>query len=213
QFAWQQAQRVYHEGISFDEKEVLVPHNRTGVIQEYYYDIAYRPLREGGIITGMIQVVTDVTAHMHARRQLEESEAKLSLLSNTVPSMIYYLDQQQRYVSYNKTFQDWFNVDADEVIGQSVREFIGEQAYQQVAPHLAVAYAGQPERYELPAPSRLGTERWLDITYTPHHNEAGELLGVIVLASDISTQIQARKALEESSNSFQSAIEVAGLGT
>jgi PAS domain S-box-containing protein len=150
---------------------------------------------------------------MRTRQQVEASEAKLKLLSNTVPSMIFYLDPQQRNLSYNKTFMDWFGVDATQVIGQTVRDMLGERAYDQVAPHLAVAYGDQPERYELLAPSRLGGERWLDITYTPHRDEAGQLPGVIVLAHDISPQVQARQALEESKNSLQNAIQIGDLGT
>lgn len=46
QYAWTQVQRVYREGISFDVEELLVPHKRTGVMQDYYYNVAYRPLKK-----------------------------------------------------------------------------------------------------------------------------------------------------------------------
>ncbi|MCK8495595.1 PAS domain-containing protein [Spirosoma sp. RP8] len=81
QFAWQQAQRVYREGVSFDQSELLVPHHRTGIPEDYYYNVAYRPLREGEQIIGLIQVAVDVTEQVTARRKLEESEARFRQLS------------------------------------------------------------------------------------------------------------------------------------
>lgn len=77
QYVWDQVMKVYDEGVSFDQSEVLVPHNRTGVIKDYYYNLAYRPLKENGRITGMIQVAIDVTEQVYARKKLEESEKTL----------------------------------------------------------------------------------------------------------------------------------------
>lgn len=57
---------------SFDQSEVLVPHNRTGVMRNYYYNLAYRPLVEGEKITGMIQVAVDVTEQVEARKNGRE---------------------------------------------------------------------------------------------------------------------------------------------
>lgn len=81
QFAWEQAQRVYRENVSFDQYEVHIAHNRTGVLVDYYYNVAYRPLREGDRVTGMIQVATDVTQQVMARQKLEVSEERYRQLS------------------------------------------------------------------------------------------------------------------------------------
>ncbi len=75
--------------------------------------------------------------------------------------MIFYLDAEQRYQSYNRVFRDWFNVDATEVIGKTVLDFIGEEDYQTTQFHLEKAYSGQQVQYEIYAPSRMNTNRWL----------------------------------------------------
>ena len=129
---------------------------------------------------------------------LEDSESRLELLSNTVPAMIFYIDAEQRYRSYNETFMRWFAVGKTEAIGKTVREFIGEQAYSKVLPHLLKAYAGEQETYEMSAPSRIGTDRWLHIVYTPHKTEDGTVVGVIVLATDITKTKQTEIALRQS---------------
>lgn len=48
------------------------------------------------------------------------------------------------------------------------------------------------------APTRLKGSRWLDIVYTPHTNGEGRVLGVVVLATDITESIQAKEATEAS---------------
>lgn len=44
------------------------------MIKDFYYNLAYRPLKENGRITGMIQVAVDVTEQVVSRKKLEESE-------------------------------------------------------------------------------------------------------------------------------------------
>lgn len=88
QYIWEQVVKVYREGTAFDQWEVLVPHKRTGVMQNYYYNIAYRPLWEEGRITGMIQVAIDVSEHVIARKKLEESEADYRRLSVTLEEQV-----------------------------------------------------------------------------------------------------------------------------
>lgn len=88
QYIWEQVLKVYTEGIPFDQWEVLVTHKRTGVMKDYYYNIAYRPLREDGKIIGMIQVAIDVTEQVTARKKLEQSENKYRVLSESLEQQV-----------------------------------------------------------------------------------------------------------------------------
>ncbi|WP_343694999.1 PAS domain-containing protein [Flavobacterium sp.] len=92
QYVWTQVQKVYNEGIPFDQSEVLVPHNRTGVMRNYYYNLAYRPLVEGEKITGMIQVAVDVTEQVEARKKMEESENRFRALVNASSDVVYRMN-------------------------------------------------------------------------------------------------------------------------
>jgi PAS domain S-box-containing protein len=92
QYIWEQVEKVYREGVPFDQSEVRVPHTRTGVMKDYYYNISYRPLKEEGRITGMIQVAIDVTEQVVARKKLEESESRFRALVNASSDVIYSLN-------------------------------------------------------------------------------------------------------------------------
>ncbi|WP_427874779.1 PAS domain-containing sensor histidine kinase [Flavobacterium sp. MMS24-S5] len=92
QYVWEQVLKVYNEGIPFDQSEVLVPHNRTGELKDYYYNLAYRPLIEDGEITGMIQVAVEVTQQVVARQKMEESESRFRALVNASSDLVYRMD-------------------------------------------------------------------------------------------------------------------------
>ncbi|HEU4902576.1 MAG TPA: PAS domain S-box protein, partial [Flavisolibacter sp.] len=169
--------------------------------------------RGDGAFAGYISSCVDITERKKAELAILESETRLELLSNTVPAMIFYLDAEQRYQSYNETFMRWFGVNEAEAIGKNVREFIGEEDYHMVLPHLLKAYAGEQERFEMNAPSKIGAERWLSIVYTPHKSAEGLVLGLIVLVIDITQSKQTELALRESEARFRSLIEEAPIAT
>lgn len=158
-------------------------------------------------------VAQDVTQQLTAQQALLESEAHLQLLRDTVPAMIFYLDAQQRYQSYNGVFREWFGVAGNEVIGKTVREFLGEDAYKVAMPHLAIAYGGQQERYEIHAPTRMNGDRWLSIVYTPHKNDQGKVIGLIVHSIDITHSKLIESELRDSEARFRSLIEEAPVST
>ncbi|MBO0951395.1 PAS domain-containing sensor histidine kinase [Fibrella forsythiae] len=184
-----------------------------GQVSTYYFNFSLKPLRNGqGQVYATLNTAVDVTEQVLAYQRLADNEAHLKLLRNTVPAMIFYLDDQQRYQSYNETFRKWFGVDATEALGKTVREFLGEVAYQKVLPQLTAAYAGQQVGYELWSPSRMGESRWLAITYTPHKSEWGNVLGLIVHAADITQNKQIELDLRESEDALRNAINLAELG-
>lgn len=117
QFSWAEVQRVYREGSNFDLDEVLVPHNRTGVMQNYYYNVAYRPLTEEGRIVGMIQVAIDVTEQVTARKKLEESESRFRNLSDQAPMFIFIADENVNITYVNKALLSYVNLHFSEFTG------------------------------------------------------------------------------------------------
>jgi PAS domain S-box-containing protein len=190
---------VYTTGVPFSSPASLVKIVQNGVLNDNYYNISYTPLRNAdGEIYAILDIAVDVTEQIKSQQKMKESEAHLQLMRDTVPAMIFYLDAEQRYQSYNVVFMNWFQVSATDALGKTVREFIGEEAYSKTSPNLVRAYAGEQVRYEMFAPSRMNGDRWLNIVYTPHKNSEGKIIGIIVHATDITEHILTRKKIEES---------------
>jgi PAS domain S-box-containing protein len=159
------------------------------------------PMREGDAVIGTVIEVQDIGGRKRAEALLSDREQQLALVSNTVPALIYYLDEAGHYQSVNDGFVRWFGVERDEVIGRSVQAFVGERAWQVIQPKLAEAYAGKVVEFEAEIPYRLGGWRWVHAVYTPHCDAAGKVLGVVALKTDIhqnkTTELELRRANED----------------
>lgn len=200
-------EEVYHTGKPYIANEFPAFFDKLGdgVKLLGYYNFVAQPIRNAkGEVTSILIHAFEITEQVEARKKLEESEQHLELLSNTVPAMIFYLDPEERYRSYNKTFMEWFGIDSSAALGKTVREFIGDEAYKGVKPHLEKAYGGLQERYETAAPSKIEEGRWLSIVYTPHKDDKGKVLGIIVHATDITQSKQTEMILRESEARFRS---------
>ncbi len=185
-----------------------------------YFDEDKQPYTFSGTLqdvteeaTIKMQLAAEVLEQKLIREKVEESEAHLELLRNTVPAMIFYLDAEQRYRSYNGVFMQWFNINATEALGKTAREFIGEAAYRIVTPYLNKAYAGDQVRYEMHAPTRMNEEKWLSIVYTPDKNNEGTVVGVIAHATDITHSKETEISLRQSEARFRALIEEAPVAT
>jgi PAS domain S-box-containing protein len=204
---------VVYTGIPYHGREFEVIHSRNGNLEKIYVNFIYSPVTDSdGKRNGFAVVATEVTDLVQNRKNLEATQSHLKLLSDTVPAMIFYIDAEERYQSYNERFMNWFGVDSTEALGKTVKEFIGEKAYEKVKPHLDVAYGGKQEFYEMMAPSRMNQMKWLQIVYTPYEVD-GKVVGVIVHASDITNIKNQQQLLEVQEVALRDAVEMAELGT
>ncbi|MGK4567128.1 sensor histidine kinase [Flavobacterium sp. 3HN19-14] len=208
QYVWEQVKKVYHEGIAFDQNEVLVPHNRTGTIKNYYYNLAYRPLIENGKITGMIQVAIDVTEQVEGRKQLEESERRFRemLLQAPVAATLFQGRDLIIEIANELTLKYW-GKDAS-IIGKSVAEAAPELEDQQVIALLKDRYekGGTVSFSEAPITfieNGVSKDGYYSFSIKALYGNDGEVESLLSIGVDVSEQVEARKKLEESENHFR----------
>ena len=62
--------RVY-AGESFAQENLMLPLNRTGLVEEGYFTLSYSPIQDDdGSVGGLLGIVSDTTAHVLAERRL-----------------------------------------------------------------------------------------------------------------------------------------------
>src|SRR5687767_14446526 len=58
-------------------------------------------------------------------------------LADVLPVMTAYIDKEQRYRFLNKPLADWFERPRSEILGKTLKEVLGEEAYAVRAPLIA----------------------------------------------------------------------------
>ena len=69
-------------------------------------------------------------------------EEQLRLAIDAVRALISYVDSEQRYQFTNKRYEEWFGYSRQEVQGKHLQEILGQDAYEQILPHVAEVLRG-----------------------------------------------------------------------
>ena len=124
-------------------------------------------------------------------------------IADAIPMMIALLDTQQRYRFVNRALAEWFERPRSEMLGRTVRELLGEDAYSTRAPIIEAALAGERQwfaaEYQHPTRGPLAVQS----EYIPQHGADGTVTGVVMLIKDVTEQRLAGRALNESEARFR----------
>lgn len=171
-------------------------------------------LDEQGEIAEWVGVHTDITEQQDAVRALEASETRFRTVFEQTPSAIGLLTGYDMIVEIaNEMLLQFWGKGASviglpllealpEIEGQGIIELL-RGVYENNAPFYANAFMAKLER------GGVLEECYFDLAYTPALDERGKPSGVIVLAIEVTSQVAARKATEESEQRLRSVIESA----
>jgi PAS domain S-box-containing protein len=155
--------------------------------------ISAAPLRDAqGAVRGAVAFVTDIAERKLAERALEERDEQYRLVTDGIPLMIGYVDRGERYRFVNRAFARFGSRDPAELLGRTVRDVVGPEYYEQLAPSIAAALDGATARFEMAVNGENGPRR-LEVSYIPHRGAGGQVDGFFSIAADITDQ----HALEE----------------
>jgi len=117
--------------------------------------------------------------------------------------MVGFLDASERFGFVNKPLADWLERPRSEILGQSFRDVIGEEAYATRAPLIAAAMAGERKWFAATFPHERRGELALQTNYIPWKDTAGRVGGVLCIVQDVTEQRVAERALRESEERFR----------
>jgi diguanylate cyclase (GGDEF)-like protein/PAS domain S-box-containing protein len=99
-------------------------------------------------IEGYVGSVDDITLRREAELALQESEARLLTITNTLPAMVAYLDAEERFRFHNTAYERHFKKGDEPLYGKTAREVVGEARYSVFAPNIRRVLAGETIRYQ-----------------------------------------------------------------
>jgi diguanylate cyclase (GGDEF)-like protein/PAS domain S-box-containing protein len=134
---------------------------------------------------------------------LRNAESHLRRIFDALPLAIAHVGRDERYIAANLGLEALLELPREEIVGRTVREVIGEEAYAESQPHVAAVLEGREVGFERPRKRADGSVLWLRVQYVPEVDAEG-VRGYFVLISDISVQKRAESATRESEGRFRS---------
>src|SRR6185503_19715146 len=135
-----------------------------------------------------------MTRTARVEQALRESEERLRLVANNVPALISYLDREARFRFSNHTYDDWFGISQERMLGRTVAEVFGEHNHTRMKPHIERVLSGEEVEFEF-ATDEGGRQRALQVACVPHLAPDGAVLGFYMLANDVTALKRAQEDL------------------
>ncbi|HYG53663.1 MAG TPA: EAL domain-containing protein [Burkholderiales bacterium] len=129
-----------------------------------------------------------------AEEAMRESEARMRLVANNVPALISYIDRDQRYRFSNRTYDDWFGVAHERMVGRTVGEVFGQDAYERMRGYIERVLAGESVEFEF-GTAEGGRRRTLQVSCVPHLAPDGSVAGFYMLGNDVTALKRAQEDL------------------
>ena len=163
------------------------------------------PRGEEGAATSDVAAVADIQAVAASLAALPGPVdfAGILAIADSLPVMIAYLNREQRYLFLNRTLAEWLERPRKEVLGRTMREVLGDKAYEFRKPMVDAALQGEKQWFiaDFDHPTR-GTLT-VQTQYVPHIGRQGKVLGLILVIQDVTEQRVTELALRESEERFR----------
>ncbi len=136
------------------------------------------------------QLEATITALEEAKRQLTASEARTRLTTEMMPAHIAHVGPDRRYIYSNRRLSSVMPGSQSDIVGLTVEEAMGPDAYTAIAAQLEDAFAGTPSVFEF---THQPSTRRIRAAFTPDGTQGG----VYILSMDITEEAQTRAALQQ----------------
>jgi PAS domain S-box-containing protein len=124
-------------------------------------------------------------------------------IADSLPVMIAYLDRQQRYMFLNRTLAEWLEQPRRAILGKTMREVLGDPAYEFRKPLVEAALGGEKQWFIADFDHRTRGKLTVQTQYVPHVGDKGKVVGVILVIQDVTEQRTTELALRESEERFR----------
>jgi len=145
----------------------------------------------------------ELAERKQTEQALRESRDQIRLIADNLPFAISYLDGERRYRFVNRTVEKWFSRPAEEILGHTIGEVLGQEAHEAVTPHVAAALNGKEQQYERVIAYPDGKTRTVELTYVPDLDESETVRGCFAFGQDITERKRAEAKVRELNAQFK----------
>ncbi len=165
---------------------------------------------DAGKMIGAVNMLVDVTF----RKNAEEDVARLAAIVQSSEDAIVSKTLQGIVTSWNPSAEKVFGYTAAEMIGQHISKLIPSERISEEAEILSKIQRGERiEHFDTQRITKSGKLIDVSLTISPVRNSNGIIIGASKIARLISAEKKLYKALQESEQRLNIAVEAAELGT
>jgi PAS domain S-box-containing protein len=128
-----------------------------------------------------------------AEAHAANSEAQLRLVADGVPVLICYVDADRRYRFVNQRYSEWLEKPTHKLVGQPVRDVVGEENYSRISAKIDHVLAGRAVNFS--AAMSFPRLRHISAHYVPDVAPNGTVRGFFGLVEDVTERVHAQAAI------------------
>ncbi|MGS0753436.1 diguanylate cyclase domain-containing protein [Roseateles sp. GG27B] len=124
---------------------------------------------------------------------LAQRERFFKTITDAMPGLVSYWDKDLICRFANQTYAEWFDLSPVAMLGQPFQDIFGETALELNELQIRTALKGETQRFECSQARGDGSVRYMLATCLPDANDAGEVIGVFALVSDVTLRQEAER--------------------
>ncbi|MFA6231964.1 MAG: EAL domain-containing protein [Rhodanobacter sp.] len=144
-------------------------------------------------VVGPLLISIVIAQRRRMSREVEEISSQLRIVTDNVPALIGQLDAELRYRFVNRKYLELSNKSSAEIIGYTPVQVFGADFGGQIGRHMDKVLQGLPQHYALTTP--LGQR--LEVNLEPQRDRDNTVIGLFVLAQDVSDRAELELRLRE----------------
>jgi len=117
------------------------------------------------------------------------------LITDRSPVLIAYIGSDRTFKYVNKPYAERFGLRQQDIVGRTVREVIGDEAYAVIEHYIDAVFRGERVEFEMELALRGIGARHMWVTYEPEFEELGQVAGYVATILDITNRKQAEEMI------------------
>jgi len=189
------------DGYSMDKRFI----SQNGEI--VYVIVSFQCVRRpDGSIDYFAKLVQDISDRKRAEQLLNESQAMLQLVLDTIPQRVFWKNRELVFLGCNRIFAQDIDLTPEQVIGMRSENLsaTSEEIANYIKCDRRVMATGEPELHILETMHKPdGSFIWIETSKVPLRDGDGNIIGILGTYEDITSRRTAQEALRQSEERFQ----------
>lgn len=211
--------QVLTQGEATWHEDQLLPIYRNGKMEDVYWTFSYSPVNnEDGKTSGVLVICNETTDKVLTNQKLKESnERHLNSILQAPNAMCIFRGPDYTIEIANKLMLEIWERKEKEVLHKPVFDALPEVRDQGLEEILKNVYTTGETFTAQELPVKLYRKgniltHFINVTYEALKESNGEISGILSIANDVTLQVNARNAVEESEKRFRNTVKQLPLG-